>query len=36
VSFKGRLRLCDFGWSIEVAEFNPRQTICGTQVRKGM
>ncbi|CAM9874714.1 unnamed protein product, partial [Choristocarpus tenellus] len=29
----GRLRLCDFGWSIEVADFNPRQTICGTQVQ---
>lgn len=28
----GNLRLCDFGWSIEVADYDTRQTICGTQV----
>eukprot|EP00903_Cladosiphon_okamuranus_P015401 g14225.t1 len=27
----GNLRLCDFGWSIEVADYDTRQTICGTQ-----
>lgn len=27
----GNLRLCDFGWSIEVADYDMRQTICGTQ-----
>ncbi|CAM9953382.1 unnamed protein product, partial [Phaeothamnion confervicola] len=28
---RGTLRLCDFGWSIEVETHNPRTTICGTQ-----
>ncbi|CAN0408615.1 unnamed protein product [Ascophyllum nodosum] len=27
----GNLRLCDFGWSIEVMPYSTRQTICGTQ-----
>ena len=33
--YAGNLRLCDFGWSIEVADYDTRQTICGTQVGLG-